>query len=81
MQLQPDSPKLGQLGEQGQILHWPATDVNGGAYTREHATTRRVSHFLFVVIPSGGLNEAIEIVTPKPVKAPKGKVTVDESDD
>ena len=73
MKLYPTDRRLGQKGEQGQILQWPATDIIGRPYSKP-ATTRSVTEFLFIVVPPQGFNEVVEVVqpeAPKPTK--KGK--------
>jgi hypothetical protein len=86
MKLYSDDPRVGHKKDDGSIASWPATDLKGRPYNRAEATLQGVGRFQFVVLPSGGFTEAIEIVTPEPVRAPKmppkaKEVTEDDTTD
>lgn len=63
---------LGTLDENGAVIEWPATDINGGPYAIP-ATRVQVTATEFVVIPSGFTQwELVESLKPH-APAPKGK--------
>ena len=81
MELYPEDARLGQKSDDGAIIRWPTTDMLGRPYSRTEVTLRGVTAFLFVVIPSGGFNEPIEVIQPVAPKAPRGKKVEADTDD